>query len=246
MLILGYNIPTNYLIYTILFIILCVIFGIFLSYMILRYVRMGCDDYGIFFNQYNKKTQSAIELYGDCRIVRAYLVRVPPPKIMTLIINIFTLFKYEDYIKQSTDYLPYHARMILEIKYKNMSKFILIDKTHNIDVCETFMIDRVHEMISVKIHGRHTILSVLTETNNRIGSRDFFNWNLFQNNCQAFMKEMLITLGKFNNKTRKFICRDKMLNLVVSPTDFSIHTLNCLHICNNICEKYIFDKISFH
>jgi hypothetical protein len=130
---------------------------------------------------------------------------------------------------------------MFEIKQQNnMKKMLLLEKNNSITISDNFNIHKFQEIKHIKIKKKYTINSILKTTQDRIGVNNFFNWNLCDNNCQKFTKEFLVTLNKYNKYTHDYIFSDKLIS-IIKPTEFALHTLNC--ICNvyNICEKYIYD-----
>jgi hypothetical protein len=50
-----------------------------------------------------------------------------------------------------------------------------------------------------------TVSELLDRTKQRIGNNDFFTYDPFRNNCQAFVKELLVTMGLLNNTSNEFL-----------------------------------------
>jgi hypothetical protein len=50
-----------------------------------------------------------------------------------------------------------------------------------------------------------TVGELLDRTKQRIGNNDFFVYDPFSNNCQAFVKQLLITMGLFNQTSNEFL-----------------------------------------
>ena len=56
---------------------------------------MKIDNNNILFYKYNKKSQKIIDIYGDFKVSKVYIVREPLSKFMSLLLNIFTFYKFE-------------------------------------------------------------------------------------------------------------------------------------------------------
>ena len=226
-----------------LFFIVSMLLFIVCSYIVLKMLKLGIDNNNILFYQYNKKSKKILDLYGDYELTKIYLVRHPFSKLITLLLNIFTLYNYEKLINESQDNFPYHSLLVFEIKLANgMKKMLLLEKNNCINVCENFFINNSQEIKELKLKKhKHTINSILNSTQKRLGNEKYFNWNLYKNNCQEFTKEILKTIGKYNNKNKKFIFRDKLFKLII-PSEFTLHIGNCLCVFYNIFEKYIYDS----
>ena len=58
--------------------------------------------------------------------------------------------------------------------------------------------------------NKYTINKILKTTRERIGDNKFFNWEICKNNCQILIKELLITLKKYNKNNKKFVYQKKI------------------------------------
>lgn len=245
------NFRTHYIKYIIIFLIIflfvSIILFIIISYFILKFLKLNIDNYNILFYQYNKKSKKLLDLYGDYKLTKIYLVRQPFSKTITFLLNIATLYNYEKLINESRDNFPYHTLLVLEIKLENgMKKLLLLEKNNCINISENFLINKTQEIKELNIkHENYTIKHILNTTQERLGNNKFFNWHVYKNNCQEFTKEILKTLGKYTRKNKEFIFRDKIIKLII-PSDFTLHIGNCLCVVYNIFEKYIYDSNVFN
>jgi hypothetical protein len=235
----------NMIMVLLLFIITSFILFTIFTYFALYFLKISIDYNNVFFYQYNKKCQRILDEYGDCKINKIYIVRQPFGKIIHLAFNILTLFNYNKYINESDDNCPYHPTLIFEINANGKTKFLLLEKNNSINICETFLINKSFDFKKVPIQkNKHTLNKVLKNTKKRIGNHKFFNWNVYKNNCQAFTKEILITLDKYNDEYKEFIFSDKIMKHY-SPSDFTVHIINCLCSALNFVEKYLLDNNIF-
>jgi len=230
-------------IFLLLFFVVSMLLFIIISYFILKFLKLGLDNNNILFYQYNKKSKKLLDLYGDYKITNIYLVRQPFSKFVTFLLNIFTLYSYEKLINETQDNFPYHTLIIFEIKLTNrMKKMLLLEKNNCINISENFFINNTQEIKRLKIKNYNlNINSILNETQNRLGNEKYFNWHLYKNNCQEFIKEVLKTVGKYNKSNKEYIFRDKLFNIII-PSEFTLHIFNCLCVFYNIIEKYIYDS----
>ena len=110
---------------------------------------------------------------------------------------------------------------------------------------DNFIIDHSWDTLALTPDNNLTLNELLEQTKRRIGAKKFFNWNVFKHNCNLFTKELLITLGIYNQTLRKFICRYRIVNKFACPDDFMVHVFNCLQMMINIGEHYLFDTLWF-
>ena len=234
-----------------LFILLCIvifsiIFFIVVTYIIFKKVKINIDNSGILFYEYNKKSKATLEKYGDYEIKKIYLIRQPFTKLMTLLLNMLTFYNYNKIIKNS-DICPYHTLLVFEIKLpKKKRKFILLEKNNSINICQDFTIQNTQDMKFIHIKNKTTINKILLTTQERIGTTNYYNWNLFTNNCKKFIKEILLTIGKYNDSCKEFIQEENINDVFVKtkplPTEFLLHIINSVVNIYNFTEKYLLDN----
>jgi hypothetical protein len=233
------------IIFTIIFIIVVFIIFVLLSYFILKFFKMALDNNNILFYQYSKKCQKLLNLYGNYYIKKIYLVREPFSPLITFLLNIITLYNYNKLITDSQDNFPYHSSIIFEIELPNkMKKLLLLEKNNSINICENFLINNSQQIktLPLKIRNKkYTINSILNITQKRLGNKKFFNWHVYKNNCQEFIKEILITINKYSKTNKEYILCNNILKFLI-PSEFTIHIINCSCVISNIFEKYIFDS----
>lgn len=241
------NVNLHYIKYITLFLLLfftvSMILFILISYFVLKFLKLSLDDNNILFYQYNKKSKKLLDLYGDYKLTKVYLIRQPFSKFITFLLNLFTLYTYEKLINESQDNFPYHTLILFEIKLENgMRKLLLLEKNNCINISENFFISNTQEITEINIkHKKYTINNILNITQKRLGNEKYFNWHLYKNNCQEFTKEILKTIGKYTKKNKDFIFRDKLFKIII-PSEFTLHIGNCLCVFYNIIEKYIYDS----
>uniref|UniRef100_A0A6C0IRZ4 Uncharacterized protein n=1 Tax=viral metagenome TaxID=1070528 RepID=A0A6C0IRZ4_9ZZZZ len=246
--------------------IIALILFVLVSYLVIKILQKSIDDNNIFFYKYNKQSQELLDKYGDYNVKRIYLVRQPLAKMFTIGLNLFTFYYYNDLIQKCNEYYPYHTLLLVEIElsenniYKKElkeTKFLLVEKNNCINISENFFISKTQETLAISLNKttthcnikkkkiKITLNQLLDKTRNRIGSKAFFNWNIYKNNCQEFTKELLVTLNKMDSNIKEFIYRDKIIQFY-NPSEFTLHIINCLCAVYNILEKYVFDSELFN
>ena len=79
---------------------------------------------------------------------------------------------------------------------------------------------------------------ILEKTRKRIGNNKYFNWEIYKNNCQIFIKEILITVKKFTKGNKKFMFQNEFIE-EIKISDFSLHILRSLTNTINLLENII-------
>jgi len=211
-----------------------------ISYFIFKIFRINIENNNVFFNDYNKKTQEIINKYGNYKISKIYIIKEPLGNLTKTLLNIITLYEYQCISEENDDFTIYHASIIIKIKLPNkLTKFLLIEKNPNINISERFNINNLQNIKSLCIKKqKYTLNKILKLTNNRIGNEKFFNWHFYKNNCQEFVREILITLQN-PNYIDDFMSHKKISKLLYS-SKFNVYTINVLVTLSNIMEKIFF------
>ena len=216
------------------------------SYYVLKWLKMNIDKDCFYFTDYNSDCWKILENYGDYPIKRIYLVRQPIRKSIKLFLNIITLYKFDremnKYI-ESTDNpicFPYHSSLIIEVELPDRTqKKILIEKNNCIKFALNF---RVYDNQVIRklplAKKNYTLKQIMKVTKERIGNNKFFNWQVTRNNCQIFVKDILITLGKFTKKRKEFIFQEEFFRYI-QFSDFSIHTIYTIANLINMFEGIV-------
>jgi len=235
--------------YKFLLIVINIIFFIFviLIFMVIFFIIIKILDISldkiVFFYDYNKLCKKMLEKYGECEINKIYLVRSNLTKFHTFIINVVTLYKYDEIVKQSENNFPYHVMILIEVKLKNNRiKWLLLEKNNCISMNDNFILTQGIEVeeVEMKKEKKIHLKELLEETRNRMGNEKFFNWNVFENNCQEFTKQLLITIESYSDYYGEFIFNETVMKLS-QPSNFLYCMFNFLFIFYNFLEKYIFE-----
>ncbi len=122
-----------------------------------------------------------------------------------------------------------HSKIICQLDFNNESKFILIEKNACLRIkCDFFIRDN-YIIKSINLDKKWKFKNILNNTKKRIGKKKFFSWHLCNNNCQHWIKEILITLGKFNKENKDFLIQ----NLHQAYDIFPSNRLNMLSMFIN-------------
>lgn len=236
----------------ILLILSSTIIFIICSYFFIKLLSIDIDANNILFYKYNKNSQKILDLYGEHKVTKIYLIRQPLSHFINTLLNIFTFYNYNKLITESQQNFQFHTKLIFEIKLKNNErKLVSLEKNNSIIISDNFYINNSQENKIIKINKKHklTINAILQSTQERVGIEKYFNWHIYKNNCKEFIKEILITINSYKKEHDTFIFGnigiDKLINIIV-PTEFSTHIVNSLVNINNIIEKYILDNNIFY
>ena len=233
------NINWNWFVILLLIVIiffLILILLITMSYFVFKLLKKKIDE-NIYFDDYIHTTKKTLKKYGHLPIKNIYLVRQNIYYYVVLLLKLGTFYKYEETLnlykmKNGENFTPYHAFIIIEVQLPNkIIKRIVIEKNNCINISTNFKNFDDQEFIKIKIKKTQlTINSLLEKTKKRIGNNTFFNWHFCNNNCQSFIKEFLISLGKKNEKYKKFYNQQDF----VSSINFSSFNLHCIYSITNI------------
>jgi hypothetical protein len=220
-------------------ILLCgVAASVLCGFFIMKWLNVNMSSLnGIYFYDYSPPCKKLLLELGEIPISKVYLIRKPITHMFLNIVNAVTLNNLSSELDKCRAYLSdadnpngllYHTSIIFELRMPNGSlKTVWLDKNNRVNLMESYLMDRDATVICAgKIRDKtRTIRSVLEETRARIGSRRFFNWHVYKNNCQCLTKEVLITLKKYTRHNKEFVYQHKLFDKLCL-SDFTHHIFN--------------------
>ena len=246
----GFEIPFVYLKWFIIVLTLTLILGLIVwivcGFYIFKWFKISINNYNFYLNEYHTDCADLLKKYGNYPIKRIYLVRHPITKFMETCLNLVTLYKFKQevtrYKKKNNNeaFFPFHTMLYVELKIsKNKSKFLLIDKNNCVRISTKLKILNEYEMRDIRVKKyKYTLNEVMEKTRKRIGNNKFFNWELYKNNCQILIKEILITLKKFTKTNEKFMCQNGFAK-EIKISEFSLHIIRSLTNSMNLLENVV-------
>ena len=155
-------------------------------------------------NSYTNSQKIILKKYGNYNVNKIYLTKN-------------TIKYWYNNKKESNNYA-----IICELNINKEQKLLLIEKNTNLRIKPNFNIKESDRLKTIKLEKKWKFKDILNNTKKRIGKKKFFNWNIYKNNCKYLMKEILITLGKFNKENEEFLSQD--INIVDLFTISNIFT----------------------
>ena len=214
----------------ILFIISSTLF-LYFSYQIYNLVKKYINNYkSLAFNKdYNDNSKKTLEIYGNYKIRKIYIVYNKMNGIALYGLNLLSLFTckktinsvIKDLKNKNKEFDFNHASLIFELKInKTQSKFIYLNKDIHLDITTNFNMNNSKHIIPIKLYDKtKTFKNILDSTEKRVGKEKFFNWNGFDYECHSFTKDILISLG-----LSKY-CKNKF-HFTAKDSKFFIDSLN--------------------
>ena len=173
---------------------------------------------------YCENTKKCLEKYGDYKIKQFYLVKTTTnTQIMGTIIKYITLFKYNELIKKAK---YFHTENILVVKRGKDTKILILHKCPNIILSDKVIFIKENKLQKIPICSTDiSVNELLTSVKKNMGLK-FFNWNLIDNNCQHFSKEIIHILKKYN----KTYIKDDGITKVYKQNNYTIYDIYILNV----------------
>ena len=96
-----------------------------------------------------------------------------------------------------------------------------------------------YELRDIRIKkNKYTLNKILETTRKRLGNDKFFNWELYKNNCQMLIKEILLTVKKFTKINKKFMYQNGFAK-ELKISEFSLHIIRSLTNVMNLLENIV-------
>ena len=206
--------------YILFFIVICIIlfFIFFIIFLLLAYIFIYyLLQINTNFVDYNKDTKILLDKYGDYKIQKMYYYKQDITNLTCFIINTVSRYKYYHHFSNNH---PYHVGCILILKNShNDIKILKIHKSHSsIYIYDNFRINSYKKIKNVSIHKNKEMLDI---TKKNMVEKNFFNWELKNNNCQDFVKNLIKSIQK---KTKKI----KYQTIIFNQSDIYLINLICI------------------
>ena len=237
----------NYIILGILVTILILfILWVIISYYTFKWFKLKVDAEYLYYDKYNDSCKNILDEFGDYSIKRVYIVRKPVLFFMKILINIITFYKFNVELEKirkdikDENFLPQHPFIVIEVELPDKSrKQIKVEKINRIRITTDFDVYHKQTMHKIPVKKKYTLKKLLTKTRKRIGDKRFFNWGIYKNNSQEFVKELLITFKSLCKKNENFVCQSEMTEMPTKFTDFNMYTINCVRNISNMMESIL-------
>ena len=190
-----------------LFLILCFLF-ILISFYLFKYLQIKVFDKW-YLNDYSRNNKKLLSEFGDWNIKYIYLVKEPISKFSYTLMNIISLNSFSNAIyKYNDDNTPNHIFLILELNKGKERKTCILEKNSCLNIGFNYMVTDKQNKLKIKPFKKISLFELLENTKKRVGSKEFFNFEIYENNCQKLAIEILITIDKYNKKTKKFLYKE--------------------------------------
>jgi hypothetical protein len=181
--------------------------------------------HNVFFYQYPPATQRRLTHYGDWPVRRWWVVRQPFGKPLTRLLNLLTLGHYQTVVEAApATHQPYHTQLWVEVMSPTtgMGTWLVLEKNSSVCLTDRFSVrsgQEWHELSHVP--PTHTLRDVLTQTHDRLGSSQFFNWHLKKHHCQSFTRDLVTTLEAWTPEVEAFVQCDQLLH-ELRPSEWTL------------------------
>jgi len=206
---------------------------IIITYYIKKILKFNINKIK-YLTDYNKKNKNIIKKYSNCNIKSIYILREKLSPLVQFGFNITTLYNLNNnYINY-----PKHTSMIIDIELdNNFVKKILIEKNNNINIKTTFNINENTDIKKINYKKQNlTFGTLLYRTQERVTDKKFFNWHIKTNNCQLFIKDLLLTINQYNKKNKQFIYENGHI-YKMNFSDISLYIINTITNIANLIES---------
>lgn len=178
---------------------------------------------------YNRNSTNVLKKYGNNKIMVLQINRTPIYNSINKALDLISLGKWSELkTKYSYDDM-FHLSLVATI-LTDEGKYIriLVEKNEQINISENVKIYDTTEMkIIIASVKNLTLNDMLNKTLERIGKNDFFIYSAFKNNCQHFIKSILISNDLYNKNLDNFVYQN-IVDLVDELPNYVATTANAI------------------
>ena len=153
---------------------------------------------------FSNKIIDILQHYGTQKIIKIELARKPISKNIERALNMFSFGKFNELKNKLPFDELFHLSLILTLQN---GKEISLEKNSivNMDVNKSF-IDTEINTLNKRI--KYDLIQFICIPLKKMGREKFFIYDPFKNNCQMFIRNVLISLNLYDNKTDGFLFQD--------------------------------------
>jgi len=188
------------------------------------------------FNQFSNISKKTLEDYGNMKIINMAVGKTPLHLILTSTLNLATVGELSRLAKQEGYDNLYHTFLILDME-NNIKIIVEKNEVINIAVFNPSSLSQKTELKNIGIHQTIILNDLINNTQNRMKG-SFFTYDPFYNNCQNFVKNILLSNNLWTQEIDNFFYQDvsnikKNLNPIIPKimrkiTDFGAITSRIL------------------
>jgi hypothetical protein len=158
-------------------------------------------------NDYNNNAKRMMAKYGHEQIKSMAIYRTPLPSMLNKVINVVSLGQWEELKKKYGFDKFYHLALVLTLKN---NKNIIVEKNEVISVSDSYKTNSDTEVLPIDNYTLPITLNELLDKARKSFGNDmkYFGYDPFDNNCQVFIKYILMSNGLYTIKINNFLFQD--------------------------------------
>ena len=161
----------------------------------------------IFFppNRLPPSAQKVFDRYKDSPITSIQVRRDPLSSMITKVGNWISNGKFGEKMKELGYDDVFHLYMIVSVGKQK----ILVEKNQRINIATKSSLPLNSDVIDIPLKGKFlTLNSMFDKALKGLGDHDFFQYSVSNNNCQKFVRSLLLYSGLLFAEADKFIMQD--------------------------------------
>ncbi|MBS1735274.1 MAG: hypothetical protein JSS98_01560 [Bacteroidetes bacterium] len=152
------------------------------------------------------KERAFLKLYGQYEITQITICRSPIHQALDSVLNILSLGKWDDLKTQYNFDKMFHLFLVIRLSNQHA---VRLEKNEVVRIANTFKLDNDTEFDEIHLHGKKiTLDELLRNTINAVGSKQFFIYSPWNENCQRFILDILHSNGLLDEQSKQFIYQD--------------------------------------
>lgn len=157
---------------------------------------------------YNNVSSKTLKDYGNLPIQSLTIYRTPIQGFINTALNALSLGKWNELkTKYGFDEL-FHLALVANVGSKN----IIIEKNEVVNISTEYKTSSDTQTYTIDISRvkgpSFTVYNLVENTRKRIGDNQFFSYDAFRNNCQNFLRHLLMTYNLYTYQVNKFVFQD--------------------------------------
>lgn len=158
--------------------------------------------------QYPASVRKVLDTVGDKPIVEMYVRRDPIRSPLHTVLNLITLGKWNAARSNFPYDKVFHLGIEVAVKIDEDSNVIaryVMEKNERINIARAAAHSKDTELMRVPLEGSPTMRALLDKAQQRMGTKNFFDYDAFTNNCQDWVIAVLTAAGLTTPQLTQFV-----------------------------------------
>lgn len=173
---------------------------------------------------FTNKSKKLLKEYGNDIVLNIDVYRTPLSSMIETAANLITLGKWNS-VKDKVGYdRMFHLALVMTVNHRGTAKKVIVEKNEVVNISTSFSTNSDTETMPVDIGDEgFTLNLMLARTIEKVGDKQFFDYESHTTNCQRFVRDILEANDLYDIDLHDFIFQD--MTEIIKETPFYLRLI---------------------